>query len=102
MHLPTLATQIKTWGQELGFQAIGIAGVDMPQAEQRLLEWLALGRHGAMDYMAKHGTKRALPAQLVPGTLRVISARLDYQPPQTRDSWEVLTTRKALSFRATP
>ena len=90
MHLPQLATQIKTWGTELGFQAVGIAGVELPQAEQRLLEWLAAGRHGAMDYMAKHGTKRTRPAQLLPGTLRVISARLDYRPPQARDSWEVL------------
>ena len=90
MHLPQLAAQIKTWGQELGFQAIGIAGVDLPLAEQRLLEWLAAGRHGAMDYMAKHGLKRAQPVQLLPGTLRVISARLDYRPPQARDSWEVL------------
>jgi epoxyqueuosine reductase len=85
-----LAAQIKTWGQALGFQAVGIAGVDLPQAETRLLEWLAAGRHGAMDYMAKHGTKRTRPAELVPGTLRVISARLDYQPPQARDSWDVL------------
>jgi epoxyqueuosine reductase len=85
-----LAAQIKTWGQALGFQAVGIAGVDMPQAETRLLEWLAAGRHGAMDYMAKHGVKRARPAELVPGTLRVISVRLDYQAPQARDSWQVL------------
>ena len=85
-----LAAQIKTWGQALGFQAVGIAGVELPQAETRLLEWLAAGRHGAMDYMAKHGTKRTRPAELVPGTLRVISVRLDYQPPQARDSWDVL------------
>jgi epoxyqueuosine reductase len=85
-----LAAQIKSWGRELGFQAVGIAGVELPQAEQRLLQWLAAGRHGAMNYMAKHGAKRAQPAQLLPGTLRVISARLDYRPPQVRDSWEVM------------
>jgi len=90
MSMHQLATQIKSWGQALGFQAVGIAGVELPQAEQRLLQWLAAGRHGAMDYMAKHGAKRAQPAQLLPGTLRVITARLDYQPPQARDSWEVL------------
>ena len=90
MHPAQLATQIKSWGAELGFQAVGIAGVELPQAEQRLMEWLAAGRHGAMNYMAKHGSKRARPAQLLPGTLRVISARLDYRPPQTRDSWEVM------------
>ena len=90
MDSQQLAAQIKSWGTELGFQAVGIAGVELPQAEQRLLEWLQLGRHGAMDYMAKHGVKRARPAQLLPGTLRVISARLDYRPPQARDSWEVM------------
>ena len=85
-----LAQQIKAWGKELGFQALGIAGVDMPHAEVRLLEWLAAGRHGEMDYMARHGVKRARPAELVPGTLRVISARIDYQAPNARDSWDVL------------
>ena len=90
MHPSQLAAQIKSWGTELGFQAVGIAGVELPQAEQHLLEWLAAGRHGAMNYMAKHGSKRAQPAQLLPGTLRVISARLDYRPPQARDSWEVM------------
>lgn len=90
MHSSQLAAQIKSWGTELGFQAVGIAGVELPQAEQRLLQWLAAGRHGAMNYMAKHGSKRAQPAQLLPGTLRVISARLDYQPPQARDSWDVM------------
>ena len=90
MHPSPLAAQIKSWGTELGFQAVGIAGVELPQAEQRLMEWLAAGRHGAMNYMAKHGSKRAQPAQLLPGTLRVISARLDYRPPKARDSWEVI------------
>lgn len=90
MSIAQLSAQIKRWGTELGFDAVGIAGVSLPEAETRLLEWLALGRHGAMDYMAKHGVKRARPAALVPGTLRVISARLDYRPPQARDSWSVL------------
>ena len=86
MQPTQLATQIKSWGLELGFQAVGIAGVELPQAEQRLLEWLAAGRHGAMDYMAKHGSKRAQPAQLLPGTLRVISARLNYRALAAADS----------------
>ena len=88
--LAQLAQQIKAWGMALGFQAVGIAGTEMPEAETRLLEWLAAGRHGDMDYMARHGAKRARPAELVPGTLRVISVRLDYQPPHARDSWEVM------------
>ena len=54
------------------------------------MEWLQQGFHGAMDYMAKHGTKRTRPDELVPGTVRVISARMDYRPPEARDSWEVM------------
>ncbi len=75
---------------ELGFQAIGIAGTDLGQAEARLLEWLAQGCHGEMDYMANHGVKRSRPQELVPGTLRVITARMAYFPPQSRDSAEVM------------
>jgi epoxyqueuosine reductase len=76
----SLATAIKSWGTALGFQAVGIADADLGAAEARLAEWLARGFHGEMDYMARHGAKRARPAALVPGTLRVISARMDYQP----------------------
>jgi len=75
-----LAAAIKSWGAELGFQAVGIADADLGAAEARLAEWLARGFHGEMDYMARHGAKRARPAALVPGTLRVISARMDYRP----------------------
>jgi epoxyqueuosine reductase len=81
MDPATLAAQVKAWGRDLGFQKIGIAGVALPEDEQRLLDWLAAGRHGEMDYMARHGERRARPAELVPGTLRVISARMDYWPP---------------------
>jgi epoxyqueuosine reductase len=80
MDLAALAAQVKNWGRELGFQKVGIAAVDLPDDERRLLAWLAAGRHGEMRYMARHGTKRARPAELVPGTLRVISARMDYWP----------------------
>jgi epoxyqueuosine reductase len=78
--LGPLAAAIKSWGRELGFQAVGIADVDLGEAEARLAEWLRLGFHGEMDYMARHGAKRSQPAALVPGTLRVISARMDYSP----------------------
>ena len=78
--LAPLATAIKSWGASLGFQAVGIADADLGAAEARLAEWLARGFHGEMDYMARHGAKRARPAALVPGTLRVISARMDYRP----------------------
>ena len=80
MDPTALAAQVKAWGRELGFQKVGIAAIDLEPDERRLLEWLAAGRHGAMDYMQRHGAKRARPAELVPGTLRVISARMDYWP----------------------
>jgi epoxyqueuosine reductase len=78
--LAHLAVAIKAWGRELGFQATGIADVDLGAAESRLAEWLARGFHGEMGYMARHGASRARPAELVPGTVRVISARIDYLP----------------------
>ena len=75
----TLARSIKEWGRELGFQKVGIAGVDLAADEQRLAAWLAQGRHGEMQYMERHGTRRSRPAELVPGTIRVVSARMDYR-----------------------
>lgn len=75
-----LAATIKVWGRELGFADIGIAHVDLSHAEAGLLDWLAAGYHGEMDYMARHGLARARPAELVPGTVSVITARLDYKP----------------------
>ena len=75
-----LAARIKQWGRELGFQAVGIADTELAAAEVRLGEWLGKGWHGEMDYMARHGALRARPAALVPGTLRVISCRMDYLP----------------------
>jgi epoxyqueuosine reductase len=89
MDYARLAVQIKEWGTQLGFQATGIADLDLSAAESRLLEWLAKGWHGEMDYMARHGTRRARPAELVPGTLRVISCRMDYAP-EARDEWRAL------------
>ncbi len=80
---PRLGLDIKRWGQELGFQQVGIADVALPLAERRLLDWLAQQYHGEMDYMARHGTRRSRPQELVPGTLRVICARLDYLPDAT-------------------
>jgi epoxyqueuosine reductase len=76
----TLAADIRRWGRELGFGKVGIAGIALPDDERRLVEWLAAGRHGTMHYMERHGTRRARPAEFMPGTLRVISARLDYWP----------------------
>jgi epoxyqueuosine reductase len=75
-----LAQAIKHWGRELGFQQVGIADTELGEHERHLLDWLDRGRHGAMDYMARHGVTRSRPAELEPGTLRVISVRLDYWP----------------------
>ncbi len=88
--LSRLAQKIKHWGRELGFAAVGIADGDLGTTEAGLQEWLAQGFHGEMDYMASHGTKRSRPAELVPGTVRIISARLDYFPPASADPHAVL------------
>jgi epoxyqueuosine reductase len=85
-----LAAAIGVWGRALGFDEIGVADTDLGADEARLLDWLAAGRHGAMDYMARHGGTRARPAALVPGTLRVITARMNYLPPAARPPEEVL------------
>src|SRR5512143_3177432 len=93
--LSHLALQIKQWGRELGFAAVGIADGDLSAAEAGLQAWLEQGFHGEMDYMAAHGTKRSRPAELVPGTRRVISARLDYFPPASADPHAVLADASA-------
>jgi epoxyqueuosine reductase len=85
-----LAGSIRQWSRELGFQQVGITGIDVPEDEARLMAWLEQGRHGAMEYMERHGRRRARPHELVPGTLRVISARMDYLPTQARDPDEIL------------
>lgn len=85
--LAWLATSIRAWGRELGFDAIRIADVDLRHAEAGLLAWLQAGYHGDMDYMANHGTKRARPDELVPGTVRAIVARMPYLPAQGPDDW---------------
>lgn len=75
-----LLLQLQDWGSQIGFSQIGIAPVDLHDAEPGLLAWLAQGHHGEMTYMARHGLTRARPAELVPGTLSVITARMDYLP----------------------
>ena len=86
-----LAPAIKAWGLELGFQQIGIADTHLSLAEERLHDWLAADRHGTMDYMARHGTRRSRPAELVPGTRSVIAARMDYLPEPCPDIERALT-----------
>ncbi|MFO1244510.1 MAG: tRNA epoxyqueuosine(34) reductase QueG [Ramlibacter sp.] len=79
---------MRAWARELGFSQIGVAGVDLSSAEPGLSEWLAQGFHGDMAYMAAHGLKRARPAELVPGTVSVVTARMDYLPADTPAGWQ--------------
>jgi len=88
--LARLKADIVRWSEELGFQQLGVSDVDLSAAELRLGEWLADDFHGEMDYMDKHGSKRSRPAELVPGTLRVISMRMDYLPPGQDQSTDLL------------
>lgn len=74
----SLAIQIKAWGKALGFDEIGISDTDLSASEAGLAAWVEAGFHGQMDYMYKHGTKRTRPGELIPGTVRVISARMSY------------------------
>ena len=78
MDYAAFAQRIKDWGRGLGFQAVGIAHADLSAAEPRLLDWLDRGWHGEMEYMARNTDLRSNPASLRPGTLRVISCRMDY------------------------
>ncbi len=87
-----LSNQIKQWGQELGFQQIGISDTDLTEAEQQLCYWLRQGYHGEMDWMQKYGVRRSRPAELEPGTLRIISARMDYWPAHAHNADTVLNT----------
>ena len=99
LDLAALAQSIKDWGRELGFQQVGIADVDVGEHEAHLQRWLDAGYHGEMDYMAAHGSKRAHPDQLVPGTLRVISLRMDYLPGDTQMAKRLTQPEKAYVSR---
>ena len=94
-NLSALALTIKAWGRELGFADIGIAAIALPDAETGLQAWLDAGHHGEMDYMAAHGMKRARPAELVPGTVCVISARMNYLPGDAGDDWRAREEQRA-------
>lgn len=89
-QLQHLAQQIKMWGKQIGFDYVGISDTDLTEHEQYLDQWLAKGMQGEMGYMSKHGTKRSRPDELVEGTIRVISVRLDYAPADIKQSESVL------------
>lgn len=79
-----LAQDIKLWGQELGFDQVGITDCNLSHEEDALMSWLAAGYHGEMDYMSRYGLMRARPHELQPGTRSVISVRLNYLPPMAQ------------------
>ncbi len=88
--LTSFTDQLRAWARELGFQQLGVASIDLAAAEQTLLRWLSLGHHGEMAYMQHHGSKRSRPAELVEGTLSIISVRMDYLPETMAAAWKVL------------
>jgi epoxyqueuosine reductase len=90
-QLERLAAEIKQLGRDLGFSKLGVAAANLDADEARLERWLAMGRHGAMSYMERHGRKRSRPAELVPGTVTIISARMSYWPDAARDARDALT-----------
>ena len=85
-----LLAQLRSWARDAGFSQIGVADVDLRSAEPGLLAWLEAGHHGRMHYMAAHGLKRARPVELVPGTLRVITAGMDYLPRDVQPGWQAV------------
>jgi epoxyqueuosine reductase len=89
-QLNELSSEIKALGRSLGFDKIGVADVDLDADERRFEQWLAEGHHGEMSYMERHGTKRTRPAELVPGTTRVICARMSYWPRGAHDAKALL------------
>ena len=91
---------VRTWARELGFSQIGVAGIDLSSAEGGLSAWLDAGFAGTMHYMARHGSKRARPAQLVPGTVSVITARMDYLPRSLAEGWQAVEWQRLGDTRA--
>jgi epoxyqueuosine reductase len=83
-----LLSKLQAWGQELGFSQIGVSDLNLAASEVGLQSWLARGFHGGMHYMHAHGSKRTQPAELVPGTVRVITARMNYLPADTPTGWQ--------------
>ena len=93
-QLNDLQAKILTLACELGFQQLGISDINLDRHEAYLNDWLSAGLHGEMDYMQRHGDKRSHPEQLVPGTIRVISARMDYLPPEQQPPQDILQNKQ--------
>jgi epoxyqueuosine reductase len=96
-QIAVLVRDIRRWGRELGFQQIGISDIDLDQAESRLNAWLVSEFHGEMHYMLRHGSKRSRPDELIPGTLSVISARMDYLP-EDQEQAKILLDHKSKAY----
>ncbi|OUR64932.1 tRNA epoxyqueuosine(34) reductase QueG [Methylophaga sp. 42_25_T18] len=94
LTMKELLNKAQQWAQSLGFQQLGVSDIDLSAAETQLTSWLKAGFHGDMDYMARHGTKRSRPEELVPGTVRVITVRMDYWPDGATDAWTVINDRQ--------
>lgn len=92
--MPSLAERIKAHGQQLGFQQVGITNVDLSTDERRLAKWLKGGHHGTMHFLAKHGKLRTRPERLIPGTVRIISVRMDYLPSSAESANGVLADKR--------
>ncbi|WP_343225586.1 tRNA epoxyqueuosine(34) reductase QueG [Novilysobacter antarcticus] len=85
-----LALRIRELAAEFGFQRCGISGIELGEDEGHLRDWLEKGLYGSMEWMARHGEKRSRPAELVPGTLRVVSVGLDYGRRDDTETWQTL------------
>jgi epoxyqueuosine reductase len=94
-----LALQIKDWGREFGFDQIGITDIDLNHTKDHYLEWIKQGFHGEMHYMVKHGSRRYKPDELVPHTVRIITARLNYFPHSQNSEAILQNDQKAFISR---
>lgn len=92
----SVSAKIKQWGLELGFQQVGITDTDLSESEPKLQAWLDKQYHGEMDWMARHGMLRARPHELLPGTLRVISVRMNYLPANAAFASTLKTPNSAM------
>jgi epoxyqueuosine reductase len=91
--LEALRAELTARARELGFDALGVTRIELPEDERHLVKWLADGYHGEMHYMKRHGLMRSRPEELLPGTVRVVSARMDYWPGAAREAQAVLADR---------
>lgn len=90
LAMNNLHQKVREFAKDVGFQQLGISDIDLSKTEDRLSSWLTAGFDGEMDYMSRHGSLRTHPDQLVPGTIRIITVRMDYWPDSAAEPWSVL------------